>query len=667
MLHWIEAFIFFILLIFTVYGFFQPLYLRLKLIRLGRPENRYDRPLKRIKDAVFSFFFLLCSVKKERIVTGIMHIFFLYGSLTFDTVSINHIFEGFNENWNIFGHGLIRTIHSVWADVFGIMVLVVVLYFVIRRWVFRPKSYTYPSIESAMIYTLLATVTVTFFLYEGAMIAHSPAHAYSAFAGKEIAVWLQSILGGSVSMTAVKITWWLHIINVFAFVVYVPRSKYLHMIFGPINIAFRDYTSTGFIKPLNLDIDNAEVESFGVVKITDLTWSDLFDGFACMECGRCDDYCPANQTGKPLSPKNIILNLKKHLLKEKKLLLAGKEGIAQLPALMEGTYTPDEIWTCTTCGACMHVCPVKNEHIPKILGTRQSQVLMESKFPEELGQFFRNLETNSNPWGFGAATRADWAEGLNLKTLAQDPEVEILYWVGCAGSLDDRSKKVTAAMIDILRAGKVNFGILGQEEGCCGDQARRLGNEYMFQMMAQQNIEIFKNYHVKKILVTCPHGYNTFKHDYPALARTMAIDWDIEVIHHSQLISQLLLQGKLPLKQENHSKVTFHDPCYLGRHNQVFAPPRQVLAGVGTRLKEMKNSRNHSLCCGAGGGLMWAEEKLGTRVNHTRTENALATGSEIICTSCPFCMTMLDDGIKDKGKEEEFKVKDIAEIVAQCL
>ena len=669
-MHWIETIIFIILLILTIYGFFQPLYLRYKLIKLGKPEDRYDKPLKRIKDAVFSFFLLLCSVKKERIFTGLVHVFILYGSLTFDTVSINHILEGFNQNWNIFGHGVIRSIHSAGADAFGIIVLLAVGYFIIRRWVFRPKSYTYPSLESAIIYTLLITVTITFYLYEGAAIAHNPAHSYSAFLGKEIAGWMQSILGGTVTMTVVKISWWIHIINVFLFVIYVPRSKYLHMIFGPINIAFQDYGSTGFIKPLALDIEDAELEGFGVVKITDLTWRDLFDGFACMECGRCDDYCPANQTGKPLSPKNIILKVKEYLLKEKKgLLTPGEEK--ELTTLMdaaEGKYTGDEIWTCTTCGACMYVCPVKNEHLPKIIGLRQSQTLMESKFPEELNQFYKNMETNSNPWGFGSATRADWAEDLNIKTLSQDADVDVLFWIGCAGAFDERSKKVTLSMIKILREAGINFGILGLEENCCGDQARRLGNEYMFQMLAQQNIETLKKYNVKKILVTCPHGYNTFKNDYPAFAQSIGIDnWDIEVVHHSQLIEELIETGKLTLKQKVESTVTFHDPCYLARHNKMVAPPRSVLTQVGARLKEMKKNRYHSLCCGAGGGLMWTEENLGTRVNHMRTDHALATGADTICTSCPFCMTMLDDGVKDKGKEEEFNVKDIAEIVAQCL
>jgi Fe-S oxidoreductase len=662
MLHLIEIFIFIVLLLLTVYGFFQPLYVRYKLIARGKPENRFDKPWTRLIDAVLSFFFLLCSVKKERILTGIMHFFFLYGSLTFDTVSVNHILEGFNENWNIFGHGLVRNIHSAWADVFGIMVLVAVVYFVIKRWVVRPKSYTYPSLESVVIYALLATVTITFFLYEAAAISHNPAHTYQAFAGKAIAGWLYT--AGPASMTSVKIWWWVHIINVFVFVLYVPRSKYLHMVFGPINIAFKSYNSSGYLKPMKIDLENAE--SFGVVNPTDLTWRDLFDGFACIDCGRCDDYCPANQSGKPLSPKNIMVQLKKYLLGEKSILL--KEGDQELKPLLGHSYSKDEIWTCTTCGACMHVCPVKNEHIPKIIGIRQSQVLMESSFPEELAQFFKGMETNSNPWGFGAGTRADWAEGLNIKTLAEDADVDILFWVGCAGSFDDRAKKVTLSVVKILQAAGVNFGILGLEENCCGDQARRLGNEYMFQMLAEQNIETIRNYKVKKILVTCPHGYNAFKNDYPEFAKQQGIEgWDVEVVHHSEFISQLLKDGKLKLEKTQDSTVTYHDPCYLGRHNKLMKTPRSVLSQSGAKIKEMKNNRFHSLCCGAGGGLMWTEETLGKRINHMRTENAMNAGADVISTACPFCMTMLEDGVKDNGKEEKFAVKDIAEIIANCL
>lgn len=658
----VETIGFTVLLILTVYGFFSPLYLRYKLVKLGQPADRFDRPIKRVKDAVASFFFLGCSVKRERVFTGLVHFFFLYGSLTFDTVSLNHVLEGYKEGLNIFGHGWLRHFHSAWADLFGIMVFVGVLYFVIRRYVIKVKSYTYPSMESFYIYLLLVTVTLTYFLYEGAVIAQNPDHAYSAFASKVVAGWMSAIF--PVNMTVVKINWWLHILNVFAFVLYVPRSKYLHMIAGPVNIAFQDYRPKGIIKPLNLE--NEAAESFGVVNFRDMTWRDLFDGFACIDCGRCDDYCPANQTGKPLSPKNLILNLKKEVLKDGRALLKNSEKI--LEPLMERVYSLDEIWTCTSCGACMYVCPVKNEHLPKIIGLRQSLTLMESKFPPELSQFYKGMETNSNPWGFGSSTRADWMQGLDLKVMSQNPEVDILFWVGCAGAFDERGKKVTLAMLKILEEAGVNFGILGEEENCCGDHARRLGNEYLFQMTAQQNIEVLQRYNIKKLLVTCPHGYNAFKHEYPQLAAHMGIDnWNIEVVHHTELIAQLIRDGKLKPLQTKEYSVTFHDPCYLGRHNGVFDPPRDVLSQTGGKVVEMKNHHNHSFCCGAGGGLMWTEEHLGTRVNHMRTDQALATGAKTICTACPFCMTMMDDGIKDKGKEEEHVVKDLAEIVAENL
>lgn len=665
MLHIVETIIFSILLALTFYGFFYPLYLRYKLIKKGKPENRFDSPFKRVKDAVVSFFFLTCSVKKERVVTGLVHFFILYGSLTFDTVSLSHVLEGYKEGLNVFGHGLVRSIHTAWVDVFAIMVLVAAVYFIIRRYVFRPHYYTYPSKESFFIYTLLITVTITFLLYEGAVIAHNPAHGYWSFFGKVVAGWM-----GTAGMGLVKLFWWIHILNVFAFVLYVPRSKYLHMMAGPVNIAFQNYNPKAAVKPLNLEVEDAE--KFGVVDATDLTWKDLLDSFACVDCGRCDDYCPANSSGKPLSPKNIMLRLKEYLLREKDALL--KKENPDLPPLMagsgteDGSYTEDEIWTCTTCGACMHVCPVMNEHVPKIIGLRQSMTLMESRFPEELNLFFKGMETNSNPWGIGSGTRAEWAEDLDIKILSQDKDVDILYWVGCAGAFDDRAKKVSTALVKILKKAGVNFGILGVEENCCGDQARRLGNEYMFQMLAQQNIEILKKYNIKKILVTCPHGYNTFKNEYPEYAKTQGIeDWDIEVVHHSEFIKELLDQGKLAIEQELKASLTYHDPCYLGRHNHVFKPPRQVLAQTGVNMKEMKDNWYHSFCCGAGGGLMWTEETLGKRINHMRTENVLNTGAEIVSTACPFCMTMLEDGIKDKEKEEACSVKDIAEIVAQCI
>mgnify|MGYP000247528963 CR=1 FL=1 len=656
-----EIIIFIFILTLTGYGFFKPLYLKYQLIRLGKPENRYDKPLKRIKDAILSFLILRCSVKRERVFTGFMHFFILYGFIVFSTVTINHILTGFKSNFRLFGHGLADSIYSFIVDSFAILVLVGVIYFMIRRYIFKPKSLTYPSPESAIIYLFLFGVILTFLFYEGFIFSISEKSGW-AFAGNMISTLFKNTFSIQNLQILAHVFWWLHILTVFGFALYVPRSKHLHLIFGPINIGFRNYNPKGILKPI--DIENTEV--FGIEKLTDFTWKDLMDAFTCVECGRCQDYCPASQSEKPLSPKEIILNLRKTLLKDGIAFLTGE--IKDLKPLMNNVYSEDEIWTCTSCGACMQVCPVENEHLPKIIGLRQSQVLMEGKFPSELNQFFRNVETNSNPWGIGFSTRGEWAKECEVKTLSENPNIDILYWVGCAGSFDERAKKISASMTKILKAAGINFGILGKEEKCCGDQARRLGNEYLFQTLAEENIKTFRKYNIKRILVTCPHGYHTFKNEYPLLVKLLNLgDWDIEVIHHTEFIVDLIKKGKLDFKKEIDDSITYHDPCYLGRHNSIFTHPRFIIKILSRKFIEMKNRGLHSFCCGAGGGLMWTEEKLGKRINHIRTEEAIETNAKFISTACPFCLTMLEDGLKDKNKEEEYKVKDIAEIVAECL
>jgi Fe-S oxidoreductase len=342
---------------------------------------------------------------------------------------------------------------------------------------------------------------------------------------------------------------------------------------------------------------------------------------------------------------------------------------------MKCIYSEGEIWTCTTCGACTHVCPVEIEHIPKIVGLRRSQVLMESKFPSELNTFFRNIEANSNPWGIGFASRADWAKELNIKLISEHPETEYLFWVGCAGSFDEEGKNITKAMVSIMNKAGIDFAILGAEEKCCGDSARRLGNEYLFQMLAGENIELFKKYKIKKIIVTCPHGYNTFKNEYsrilellPTVSPEEREDLQkIEVIHHVQLINNLFKEGRLHLKPKKENLFTYHDSCYLGRHNGIIDEPREVLSRLSNKkIVELKNDREHSFCCGAGGGLMWTEESLGKRINHLRTDEVILSQAEVAATSCPFCLTMLQDGLKDK-ENTETKVKDIAQLVAESL
>jgi Fe-S oxidoreductase len=369
----------------------------------------------------------------------------------------------------------------------------------------------------------------------------------------------------------------------------------------------------------------------------------------------------------------IIFNLKNHLLQDAaKYKSRDRES---LKSLMDEVFTPDEIWTCTTCGACTHVCPVEIEHIPKIVGLRRGQVLMESKFPGELNAFFRNMETNSNPWGIGFSDRAAWAEGLDVKLVSESPQAGYLFWVGCAGSFDEEGKKISQALVSVLQKARIDFAILGAEEKCCGDSARRLGNEYLYQMQAAENILAFHNNGVQRIITICPHGYNTFKNEYPALlpllpdlpSEAKESFGRIEILHHTQLIAELLREGKIHLNSGRDLSLTYHDSCYLGRHNGIIKEPREILSRVdGARFKELPQCREHSFCCGAGGGLMWTEESLGQRINHMRTAEVISASPDLVVTSCPFCQTMLVDGLKDK-EQAQIKVKDIAQLVAESL
>jgi len=644
MLSSIELVVFSLLLVLTVYGFFGPLYFRYRLIRLGLPEKRSDRPLGRLWDALTSFFFFRCSVKRERIFTGLVHMFLLYGSLTFDTVSIGHVLQGFKKSGNLFGHGWAGKIHSLWVDGFAVMVLLAVLYFLVRRFVIRPKSYVYPAWDSLIIYGLLASVTLTFLLYEGAELAVDPEAGLWAFAGKIVSGWLTPSSG------AVKFWWWAHILNVFLFVLYVPRSKYLHMIAGPVNIFFKKSKPYHVIQPIDIE----KAERVGVETLSDLKWKDLLDGFACVDCGRCEDYCPAAQTAKPLSPKNLIIHLRAELLKQGRRLLKRSQAPA---ALMNGTYTEGEIWACTTCGACMEVCPVKNEHMPKIIGLRQNQVLMQGKFPAELKNAFKGMGVNANPWDLGAGNRLQWAAGLDVARIQDKPDCEYLLYLGCAAAFDDRAQQVSRALVRFLNAHDISYAVLGEQETCCGETARRLGEEALGQMLIAANVELFRQLQVKKIITPCPHCFNTLKNEYPAF------NGRFEVIHHSQLIQDLAQKGALRMKPDISGRVVIHDSCYLGRANGIYQPAREILKRIpGLHVSEAAYSREHGFCCGAGGGLFWVEEKE-PRINRLRFTQLAKTAPSLIATSCPYCLKMLDDAAKETNPPQQVAVKDLVEII----
>lgn len=653
----------------TALGFLIPVLYRIKIVLTGKPDRRFDHLSKRIGGALTKIFLQRCTLRNERIWTGFVHLFIFYGALTFDTMSVNHILEGYIPGFHIFGTSGFGLFFSFVVDLFAILVIAAVIYMLIRRYVIRPEGYNTTPMDSLVIYVLLTIVTLSYLYFEAFALAHHPGTERWSFLGQTFAGWIQqSGLGASTVGLHFNISWWLHILIVFGFIVYVPHSKYFHMFAGSFNVLVHKESPMGELPPL--DIENSEI--FGVEKAPDFTWKDLLDTFACMECGRCQDACPAFATEKPLSPKMIIFNLRKHLLAEgKKYIHKQRDDVAPL---MQNTFTDGEIWTCTTCGACMHVCPVEIEHISKIVGVRQGEVLMESRFPSELNAFFRNMETNSNPWGIGFSERDAWAKELDVKKIQENPECDTLLWVGCAGSFDEQGKKITRALAKLLQKADIDFAILGTDEKCCGDSARRLGNEYLFQMQAGENIANILKYGIKKIIAFCPHGYHTIKHEYPRLM-TVLPDMDdeavkkfrrIEVVHHSQLLTELIQKGQLRIDKPIDTSLTYHDSCYLGRHNGILQEPRNILRkSASGPLLEMGNHREHSFCCGAGGGLMWTEENLGSRINHMRTDEVLQTGAKTAATSCPFCQTMLQDGLKDKNRDD-IHVKDLAQILEEA-
>ena len=663
-----EKVVFSVIILLTIGAFVYPVYLRLQILRRGRPEERGDGLFRRLGDTLAKVFLQKCTLKNERVFTGFMHVFIFYGALTFDTMTVNHTLEGYFDKFYLFGDAGFGLFFSLIVDVFAILVLVGVGFFAIRRFLLRPKAYQTTPFDSGLIYIFLIIVTLSYLYFEAFAIASHPETVRLSFLGKTFASGLSGLPAGTLA-AHFKISWWIHILIVFGFIAYVPHSKYFHMFTGPVNVYFRAPGSSRELRPI--DIEKAEV--FGTEKATDLTWKDFLDAFACMECGRCQDACPAFASGKPLSPKMLIFNLEKHLLGQRRNLVPAKRD--DLPSLFPDVHGEGEIWTCTTCGACQHVCPVEIEHIRKIVGVRQSEVLMQSRFPQELNAFFRNLESNSNPWGIGFAKRADWAAGLDVPVMAERGSAEYLLWVGCAGSFDEEGTEIAKAMVTILKMAGFDFAILGTEEKCCGDSARRLGQEYLFQTLAAENIGLFNRYQVRKIITFCPHGYNIFKNEYPKLRgllsgvpeKDQARLAEIEVIPHLILIQQLLKDGRLPLRPKGALRLTYHDSCYFGRHNGIVAEPRQIIAALAPEaFRELKNNRQHSFCCGAGGGLMWTEEKLGQRINHLRTDEVIAAGAEVTATSCPFCLNMLKDGLKDKDKAD-IKVKDLAQLVVESL
>ncbi|MCB1140805.1 MAG: (Fe-S)-binding protein [Leptospiraceae bacterium] len=614
---------------------------------------------------------------------GVMHAFIFYGFVTYLLHTTNQMVAGVFGYWLSdpyafsllgFSEGLSHAYEGLVQSV-SFLVLIGLAYFAIRRWVIKAKGLDVHSPASAVVIGMIATLMISTLLGEGARVISD---TYSIKSGSirdgfPIAVgvsYLWSAIGveGASGDIAFKIMWWAHILTVFAFMLYVPTSKHSHLIFAPINFFLATDTPKGALSKLNLEDENA---LWGSTKVQDFPFPNLLDGMACIECGRCQVQCPANRTGKALNPKAIIVDLK-HALLEKmpEVQKARKEGksaeeIMGMETNVIGPYITEEaIWGCTTCYACVQACPVGNNQVNAIVEMRRNLVLAESNFPAELQGAFQNMENNSNPWGMGAHTRADWAEGLGVKTMAEDSNVDVLYWVGCAGAFDDRSKKTAQSFVKILQKAGVNFGILGTEENCSGDSARRGGNEYLYQTLAQMNVDTMNGYNVQKVVTACPHCYNTIKNEYPQFGG------NFEVKHHSDFIKELIQEGKIDIKTNEadiQQTFTYHDPCYLGRYNNGYENPRDLVKVTGGNFEEPSDHHSKSLCCGAGGAQMWMEEQNNDRVNFKRTDQLLETGASTIAVSCPFCMTMITDGVKNAERTDTVKVKDIAEIIADRI
>jgi Fe-S oxidoreductase len=503
---------------------------------------------------------------------------------------------------------------------------------------------------------MIALVIITVLLYRAAQTNTGDfPYGWWAFASHGIGRALHP-LGVGTNRTLETVFVDANIAVIMSFLVFVVYSKHLHIFMAPLNVAYsRQPSRLGALdKTPEIDLETMDEDTiFGAGRIDHFTWKQLLDLVTCTECGRCQSQCPAWNTGKSLSPKLVIMDLRDELLR----------GAHQ--ALVPNVIPDDVLWACTTCGACVEQCPVDIEHVDAIIDMRRYEVLIESRFPNEAALMLRNVENRGDPWGLGASKRLEWTEALDFEvpvvdgTIADD--VEYLFWVGCAGALDERARKTTQSIARLLHQAGVSFAVLGPAETCTGDPVRRLGNEYLFQMQAQQNIETLNEAGVKKVIASCPHCFNSIAKEYPSLGG------NFEVIHHSQLLSRLVAEGKLRPRHLE-AKVAYHDPCYLGRHNQVYDPPRSVIESVpGVSSIEMGRCRERSFCCGAGGARMWLEENQGKRINLERTDEALATGANVVSTACPYCLIMLDDAVKERGRDEDVKVLDVAQLLERSM
>ncbi len=666
------------LMLLVAGGFFAFTMLRrlLPLLALRRVD-RLDRPAERVAGLLRFGFGQQRMVDPEELRPGALHVALFAAFLVLALRTITLFGMGFAQGFHLPllapGSPFARTYGFV-KDVMVLAALLAAVAFLWRRLVTKPDRITL-SWEGNLILGFIAGLMITDMMFDGAgMVSQGEPTSWWAPAGSLAAAAYRGAGLSSRAVNALGSTgFWAHLAIILAFGNFLPYGKHFHIITALPDVYLRSLPpGSAALRRLDLESDAAE---YGAQSVKDLSWKEGLDVYSCTECGRCQTHCPTYVTGKPLSHKEVNRAIKHHVIDKAPELAAlsrardpaaREAAAAALPALST-IVPPEAFWACTTCGWCETACPVFIENIPRLVDLRRQKVLVESDFPDEAARIFKGIETQGNPWGIGSNRRAEWCEDLDLPRAAEGKEFEYLFFVGCAGAFDDRQKKVSRAIVQILREAGISFAILGEEETCNGEAARRLGNEYLYQMQAAASVEKLNGYGVKKVLVQCPHCMNTIKNEFPQFGG------NYEVVHHTQLISRLVAEGKLAPARATGLEgqaVTFHDPCYLARHNGVCAAPREALASVGVHVSEMPRNRRQGFCCGAGGGRMWLEEKLGTRVNQNRIEEAAATlgaAGGVVAVSCPFCMTMLRDGVNETGREEKLRVMDVAEIVASGL
>ena len=650
----------------------------IRLIRMGRPDpdDRFGNPATRIADALVDVFSQRRVFRKP--VVGAFHVLIVWGFFVYAVNTVNHFVGAFLPGFDLLGSTQFSLWYSSVADVFAVLIIIGVLGLAFRRHVLRPSSLTRPSAESVLVFTFIGGAMVAYLLDHAVHIAlgshpRPEFHFVASMLAPAFVGW-----DGLLLSVIAHVAWWFDSLThlVLVALLFIP-TKHLHLLAGPINLVFQRKRPRGQL--LKMDLEAEDADSFGVSKVEDYTWKQNLDLLACIECGRCQDYCPTANTGKPLNPKRLIVDLKHHLLKDGPALLRAKVGGTPAvrpatPDMIHDVVDVRAVWDCTTCAACVEHCPMAIEHVDKIVDMRRHLVLMEAEFPAQADGAFRNMETAGNPWGFAPTARAGWAQGLDVPLMADRKQADVLFWVGCSGSYDDRCKRISVAIVGILKAAGVDFAILGPEERCTCESARRLGNEYLYQTATQEIIETLGKYEFKRILTACPHCFNTFANEYPTFGA------NYEVMHHASFIYELITAGRLSFDGREflecggsdaalasaQAPIALHDSCYLGRHNGIIEAPRAALKAAGQTLVSVPREGLKGFCCGAGGGRMWLEETIGERINRVRAKELTDTGAKTVATLCPFCMTMLADGAKANG-EGAPEFKDIAEIIAEAL